>query len=150
MGKTKMDWKDLFVVTALLNPIIILILAIAGIILLLIPIILVCAYGLMTGLIFGVVTLLFIFVMHRTGVLDIKTYPWVALTPVLTFFVGVVVEKARVFQIRPLTNFQIYPLTTLMSTTSAASATVDLTLTSIIIFIIVICLAIGLAAERSS
>ena len=139
-----MGWKDLLSVAALtaLKPVVVAIIAIVGIILLIIPVLIVWTYGLMTGLVFGLVTLLFVFVLHRWKMIDVKEHSWLILIPFVSFFAGYVVEHCRVFP------FQIYPLTTLMSTT--ASTAFDITLTSTLTFIIVICLVIGLVAERVS
>ena len=138
-----MDLKDILskilggASLATLNPYVIAILAIVGIVLLIIPVVVVWAFGLMTGLIFGVVALLFIFVLHRIELLDTKKYPWLILTPLVAFFAGVVVEKGRLFQLVPLQA-------TLMSV-SVESTVFNITFSMAAILVIAALLVVGLA-----
>lgn len=140
---TKMDLKDLLskvlggASLATLNPVVIAIFAVVGVVLLIVPIIFVWAFGLMTGLIFGVVVLLFIFVLHRIELLDMKEYPWLIFTPLLAFFAGVVVEKGRVFQ--------LVPLQTTLAALSLETQVFNITLSTACILIIASLLVIGLA-----
>jgi hypothetical protein len=133
------DWKELFSTAALLTlkPIVIVILAVVGIILLIIPVFIIWAYQMMTGLIFGVVALLFIFVLHRIELLDTEKYPWLILTPLLAFFAGVVVEKGRVFQ--------LVPLQATLGALSLETQVFNITFSMAAILIIASLLVIGLA-----
>ena len=138
----KMDWKDLLskvlggASLATLNPYVIAILAVVGVVLLIIPVVIVWAFGLMTGLIFGVVTLLLIFVLHRIDLLDTEKYPWLILTPLLAFFAGVVVEKGRVFQ--------LVPLQVTLGALSMESDVFNITFAMVAILVIAALLVVGL------
>ena len=128
-----------------LKPIVIVILAVVGIILLIIPVFIIWAYQMMTGLIFGVVALLFIFVLHRIDLLDMEKYPWLILTPLVAFFAGVVVEKGRLFQFLPLeTTLSLLPYST-VSGMSIETAVFNITFSVAAILVIAALLVVGLA-----
>lgn len=137
-----MDWKKLAPLLLLSKPLMIIVAIIAAV-LLIVPIIIIWAYGLMTGLIFFAITMVGIFALAQMKFVDTEKSSWILLLPFIAFFVGVVVEKGRVFQIMPLStiNFSLF--------STQPQVALNIAVSSVILLVIAVCLVIGFAVERT-
>ena len=140
-----MGLKELLSLGALasMKPIVIAILAIVAIILLIIPLFFVWAFGLMTGLIFGVIIFLFVAVAHRLELIDVSDHPLLALLPIIAFAAGVIVEKGRVFQMYPLITLAV-----ISNQPGTATITAEIIFTATALLITVILLVVALGARH--
>jgi predicted outer membrane lipoprotein len=92
--------------------------------------------GLLTAILFGVVTLLFLYAFHEFDMIDIEQDRWLLATPFIMFFVGLGLDKAGVLTIQPLSidAFMSNPFT--------------ISLTNILLFIVVALLIVNVVVAR--
>jgi predicted outer membrane lipoprotein len=116
-------------------PVIVLI-GIIGIIFLVVAGVIVWLLGLLTAIIFAIITLLFLYAFHELDMIDIQQDRWLLFTPFIMFFVGLGLDKTGVLQIQPLS---LNALLTNLFTLSA---------TNVFLLIIILLLLVDIAVSR--
>ena len=93
--------------------------------------------GLLTAMLFGVVTLLFLYALHELDMIEVKEDRWLLFTPFIMFFAGLALDKIGVLQVQPLS------LSSLMATPFTLSLEVIMLL--IVIFLLIVDVALAVA-----
>ena len=97
--------------------------------------------GLLTAMLFGVVTLLFLYALHKLELveIDLDEHPFPSLllvfSPFIMFFVGLALDKGGVLQVQPLSLTSLY-------------APFTLSLEVIMLIIVVVLLIVDIAVSQ--
>lgn len=88
------------------SPLLLILTAIIGLVLLVVGFVVLWALHLLTGVIIAVVLLVIVWTLIRTNALPTAKYPWAPLLlvfmPIIGFFVGIAGDRAGVFVLTPL------------------------------------------------
>ncbi|MCS7124568.1 MAG: hypothetical protein NZ932_04035 [Candidatus Bathyarchaeota archaeon] len=131
-------------------PTIYLLVALLAVILLVVGFVVLWAMKLLTGVIIALVLLLISWTILKTGAIPAEKYPWLPLImwfmPIIGFFAGVYMERARIFYVIPLLQ-KPQPITPYYGLTDWVQANPEATLIILILISTFIYLYYSVKAE---
>jgi hypothetical protein len=86
----------------LLNPIVLLVLLVIGIILVVVGIGIILYYGLATAIILFIIGAIAVLALHYTKAVNLQKQPYITIMPFLMAIIGYVGERLQIFAIQPL------------------------------------------------